>query len=155
MWGILDSFPALASNTPPLVSTLISSLNLYHASKVATTSLPESRFKLLPLEVAHMVCALKEMRPAEAKLPIPSQEGNYGQCGDGYEEQHGDFVDHESLQDGSPAAILTVANVEHLMDERIRELESRLINYVDAKFNEVINLVVRGSKMEDLSEQES
>lgn len=149
---LLHSFPtSAATNTPPFLSSLISSLQFYQASKEPMAALPTSRSQLPP-EIAHMVSAFQEMRPTVAEMPSPANEG--------YSESHGkppekgteeEMVGSESFQD-SLTATLTLARVEHLIDDKMRELETRLKGYVDAKFNEMMNCIKRESKLEDLRE---
>ena len=154
---MLDFLPTITANTPPpFLSSLVCSLKFCQANKAAVTAPSESSLELLPPEIAHMVSAFQAMRPPVAELPIPAQKDNYGQCREGIEDQKNVKV---NLMESHPdhccnAATLTLADVEYLMDERMRELEIRMTNYVDAKFNEMMSWLVKGSKSRRLGDCE-
>ena len=133
-----------AQNVPPFLKSLASSLQMLQLHQPPK---PPSRatswgdttpnvttggaVSSLPMELAQMMDAFKQMRPPspnEAEAAQPTSEN-----GEGGDERAGGQEEVTSDQ----SSVNENKNITKLLDERISELEKRLLGYVDSKLAEL------------------
>ena len=154
---LFNSLPNLTANAPPFLGSLISTLKSCQASQrggregAAAPSDSLSSQSSVPPKVAYMISAFHGMHPTESTAtPTPAAAERSASKDGG-----ADTEVREVQENTSTSEVLTLAHVEALMDEKMKELESRLIKYIDTRLTEMMNTFRSGSEIDLKTKKET
>lgn len=147
----------VARDVPPFLKSLASSLQMLQLQQCHTSSTNRGNATSsitgaggattsLPVELAQMMDALKQMRPPSPHVSTTDQPTDQDEKG-----EEGRGSGQEKATDYQGGEQIVNENVAKLLDERVLALETRLMGYVDSKLAELRNRLL--SELGNLSQR--